>query len=68
MHVENDWLHLEPGAWPGGPITVPGEFGNLREWPDQNLYFGGVHAVWRDSAGFQAAGDPRRGGAALVLE
>jgi gamma-glutamyltranspeptidase/glutathione hydrolase len=36
-------------------------------WPMHNLFFGGVHGVALDASGqLSAAGDPRRGGAALV--
>jgi len=36
-------------------------------WPMHNLFFGGVHGVALSAAGkLSAAGDPRRGGAALV--
>jgi len=37
-------------------------------WPHHNLFFGGVHAVTRSAQGtLAAAGDPRRGGAAMVV-
>ena len=36
-------------------------------WPGRNLYFGGAQAVARTRAGFAAAGDPRRGGAGIVV-
>ncbi|MGB5162618.1 MAG: gamma-glutamyltransferase, partial [Thermoanaerobaculia bacterium] len=64
LHLERNHLNVERGfsshtlealeaAWPG-----------VEEWPDSNLFFGGVHAVERLSNGqFRAAGDPRRGGA-----
>jgi gamma-glutamyltranspeptidase/glutathione hydrolase len=33
-------------------------------WPEQNLFFGGVHTVSIRPGGiFDGAGDPRRGGA-----
>ena len=39
-----------------------------RNWPRHNLFFGGVHAVSRGAdGGWQATGDPRRGGAALLM-
>jgi gamma-glutamyltranspeptidase/glutathione hydrolase len=35
----------------------------------RNLFFGGVQAVERDAAGaFWGGGDPRRGGAAVVVQ
>jgi gamma-glutamyltranspeptidase/glutathione hydrolase len=37
-------------------------------WPAHNLFFGGVHGVALSPEGrLSAAGDPRRGGAALVI-
>jgi gamma-glutamyltranspeptidase/glutathione hydrolase len=37
-------------------------------WREQNLFFGGVSAVEiRDDGSLAAAGDPRRGGAAVVV-
>jgi gamma-glutamyltranspeptidase/glutathione hydrolase len=36
-------------------------------WPEDSMFFGGVHAVARDArGGTDAAADPRRGGAAIV--
>jgi gamma-glutamyltranspeptidase len=49
------------------PAEIQPEFDQIRTWQAQNLYFGGVHAVWRGPDILQAAGDPRRGGAAIVL-
>ena len=44
--------------WPGA-----------QQWPESNLFFGGVHAVERRADGsFQAAGDPRRGGAVAIAK
>jgi gamma-glutamyltranspeptidase/glutathione hydrolase len=42
----------------------------VQRWRERNLYFGGVQAVARDpsSGGFSGGGDPRRGGAAIVVE
>ena len=39
----------------------------LMRWPDRNIYFGGAQVVARTRAGFAAAGDPRRGGAGIVV-
>jgi gamma-glutamyltranspeptidase/glutathione hydrolase len=37
-------------------------------WRDRNLFFGGVSAVEiRDDGSLAAAGDPRRGGGAVVV-
>ena len=48
------------------PVLAPAALDALRrlrpvnEWSTRDVYFGGVHAVGRG----EAAGDPRRGGAA----
>jgi gamma-glutamyltranspeptidase/glutathione hydrolase len=42
---------------------------DVRQWEGRNLYFGGVNAVEvRADGSLAAAGDPRRGGAAVVVE
>ena len=41
----------------------------ISRFRDLNLFFGGVQAVERDAEGrFWGGGDPRRGGAAVVVE
>jgi gamma-glutamyltranspeptidase/glutathione hydrolase len=63
LHWDGEVLQLEPGfddavldalsaTWPVNP------------WPERNMYFGGPHVV---RPGVDAAGDPRRGGAAVVV-
>jgi gamma-glutamyltranspeptidase/glutathione hydrolase len=37
-------------------------------WPDRNLYFGGAQVATLRAGRFAAAGDPRRGGDALVVQ
>jgi gamma-glutamyltranspeptidase/glutathione hydrolase len=61
MHWDGRGLQYEPGLEPARlrPEWQP------NPWTRRDLYFGGVHAV---SAGREAAGDPRRGGTALVVE
>ncbi len=62
-HLEDDVLHLEPPLDPG---RVRWE---VARWQGLNLFFGGVSAVERRADGtLAAAGDPRRGGAGLVVE
>jgi gamma-glutamyltranspeptidase/glutathione hydrolase len=68
VHVEGDRLDCEGGI-------DPREVDRLQEWGEQvnrfgglNLYFGGANAVTVDGAGrMDAAGDPRRDCAAVVL-
>jgi gamma-glutamyltranspeptidase / glutathione hydrolase len=62
VHLEAGVLHLEPPLEPG---RVPYE---PAHWRARNLFFGGVAAVERLPDGtLAAAGDPRRGGAGLVV-
>jgi gamma-glutamyltranspeptidase / glutathione hydrolase len=78
VHFEDDTLFVEPGvdldaladpgATPGSgtdahPATVvPGQ---LVEFHDINLFFGGVQAVLRRNGAIEGSGDPRRGGVAI---
>jgi gamma-glutamyltranspeptidase/glutathione hydrolase len=62
VHLEEGVLHLEPPLEPG---RIPYE---VAHWRTRNLFFGGVAAVERLSDGtLAAAGDPRRGGAGVVV-
>ena len=42
------------------------EFPSANPWPQQSMFFGGVHAVRQTMHGFEAAGDGRRSGAVLT--
>lgn len=42
------------------------EFPDANRWPQQSMFFGGVHAVRQTAKGFEAAGDDRRSGAVLT--
>jgi gamma-glutamyltranspeptidase/glutathione hydrolase len=71
MHLEGTKLSIEPGFSPEA-ITDLGihardyDF-DLSQWPQLNLYFGGVHAVQIMPDGeFSGAGDSRRGGTFVV--
>jgi gamma-glutamyltranspeptidase/glutathione hydrolase len=71
MHLEGTKLSLEPGF--GVEITAGLEFLTsdseleILNWPERNLFFGGVHAVQIMSNGqFFGAGDSRRGGAVVM--
>jgi gamma-glutamyltranspeptidase / glutathione hydrolase len=65
VHFEDGVVYAEPGV-DTGALESPGvAIGRFREL---NLFFGGVQAVARDLNGrFSGGGDPRRGGAALVV-
>ncbi len=63
-HFEEGIVYHEPGIEP-----APGAGGRSREvvcFHDLNLFFGGVQAVQRQGSELIGAGDPRRGGVAVV--
>jgi gamma-glutamyltranspeptidase / glutathione hydrolase len=78
LHVEGEVANLEGaggaegekdgGGWPPeGSGLLAGQGYRTVAWPMHNLFFGGVHGVALAADGtLSAAGDPRRGGAALV--
>jgi gamma-glutamyltranspeptidase/glutathione hydrolase len=71
--VEAPRLHFEDGsvyAEPGIDLDGLDDGGRRRvvAFGDRNLFFGGTQAVQRDADGrFWGGGDPRRGGAAVVV-
>jgi gamma-glutamyltranspeptidase / glutathione hydrolase len=67
VHVEDAKLHLE-GGWPEEVVQRLPESWEPVRWLGRNLFFGGVSAVERRPDGsLAAAGDPRRGGAGVVV-
>ncbi len=68
VHLEGEHLHCE-GGHDAGELDRLEEMGwDVVRWRRQNLYFGGVAAVERlDGGSLAAAGDPRRGGAGVVV-
>ena len=69
LHWDGELLQVEPG-WPSATVAALRERWPVNEWAEQNLYFGGAHAVVPSGAGGPgtAVGDPRRGGAALTVD
>jgi gamma-glutamyltranspeptidase/glutathione hydrolase len=67
MHLEGPKMSLEPGYSDAAIAALAHVWPELKQWPKQNLFFGGVHAVQRFSNGeFVGMGDPRRGGAVAI--
>ena len=65
MHFEDGVVYAEPGVDTGALESAGRAISRFRE---RNLFFGGVQAVERDPSGaFWGGGDPRRGGAAVVV-
>jgi gamma-glutamyltranspeptidase/glutathione hydrolase len=68
VHLEGDKLHCEGGHDPAELDRVDAMGWDVVRWRRQNLYFGGAAAVERlDDSSLAAAGDPRRGGAGVVV-
>jgi gamma-glutamyltranspeptidase / glutathione hydrolase len=66
LHFEEGVIYAEPGIEEADAGTCGHGFAAFRE---RNLFFGGVQAVQRDPDGrLWGAGDPRRGGAAIVVD
>jgi gamma-glutamyltranspeptidase / glutathione hydrolase len=67
LHVDGSTLHLE-GGWPDADVAELASSWDVVRWVGRNLFFGGVSAVERRADGsLAAAGDPRRGGAGVVV-
>jgi gamma-glutamyltranspeptidase/glutathione hydrolase len=63
MHLEGELLSMEPGFGPEAMAALAAAAPRQHLWPEQNLFFGGVHTVSIRHGGiFDGAGDPRRGG------
>jgi len=65
---EEDVLHCEGGHDPAELDELERRGWNVARWRNRNLFFGGAAAVTLDDGELAAAGDPRRGGAGVVVE
>ena len=66
IHFEKGLAHCES---PAAADELEAAGYPVVRWRGQNLFFGGVSAVeFRDDGSLAGAGDPRRGGAAVVVE
>ena len=67
LHVVGTTVHLEGGWSEADAASLPSSWDVVR-WEGRNLFFGGVQAVLCGADGtLEAAGDPRRGGAGIVV-
>jgi gamma-glutamyltranspeptidase/glutathione hydrolase len=67
VHVEGATLHVE-GGWADDAVACLPRSWEVVRWAGRNLYFGGVQAVALAPDGsLSAAGDPRRGGAGVIV-
>ena len=66
VHFEEGTVFAEPGI---DVDALEREGWRVNRFRERNLFFGGAQAAQRDPAGrFSGGGDPRRGGAAVVVE
>ena len=63
LHWDGEVLQVEPG-FDESILDALAESWPVNRWEEHNMYFGGPHVV---RPGVDAAGDPRRGGAAVVV-
>jgi gamma-glutamyltranspeptidase / glutathione hydrolase len=68
VHLEGEDLHCEGGHDAAELDELEKKGWNVTRWRRRNLYFGGAAAVTLEDGKLAAAGDPRRGGAGLVVE
>ena len=68
VHFEEPTLHCEGGADPAELDRLEAMGYSVTRWRQRNLFFGGVSAVeMLPDGSLAAAGDPRRGGAGVVV-
>ena len=69
VHLQDEDVHCEGGSDPAELDRLEALGYQVVRWRRRNLYFGGAAAVEiKDDGSLAAAGDPRRGGAGLVVE
>jgi gamma-glutamyltranspeptidase/glutathione hydrolase len=68
VHLDGENLHCEGGHDPAELDRLEEMGWNVMRWRRRNLYFGGASAVTSVDGRLAAAGDPRRGGAGVVVE
>ncbi len=64
MHWDGECAQVEPGYEDSALTEIEARW-PVNRWPVRDIYFGGVQVVSPDGEG---AGDPRRGGHAVVLD
>lgn len=68
IHMEHGALSIEGGHPDRIVEALTARYPEAETWPGHSFFFGGVHVAGRDSAGHAfAAGDPRRGGEAILV-
>jgi gamma-glutamyltranspeptidase/glutathione hydrolase len=69
VHYEGRVVEAEPGIDKAALAALERDGWPVQRFRDRNLYFGGVQAAARDAEteALSGGGDPRRGGAAIVV-
>lgn len=68
VHMEQGTLSIEGGHEEASLEALREAYPNAETWPGHSFFFGGVHVAGRDDQGHAfAAGDPRRGGEAILI-
>jgi len=69
VHCERGIVDAEPGVDEAALEQLERDGWRVERWIERNLYFGGVQAVARDpmSGELSGGGDPRRGGASVLV-
>ena len=68
VHFEDGVVQAEPGIDEAALERLESDGLEVARWRTPNLFFGGVQAVARDADGvLEGGGDPRRGGAVVVV-
>ena len=69
LHYEDEVVQAEPGIDELALERLEQAGFGIARWKAPNLFFGGVQAVARDADGrLEGGGDPRRGGAVVVVD
>ena len=67
IHVEDAFLSVEGGFDPERVAPVLEAWPDHQVWDAPNMFFGGAHTVASGPRGVEGAGDPRRGGACVII-
>ena len=68
VHAEAGTVHVEPGIADVAMQQLRDQQWHVNEWPDRNLFFGGVNMVaYNVDTGFASASDERRGGGSWIV-
>ena len=67
IHYEGGHLSVEGGLADEEVQRLVSRYSDHKLWPQRTLFFGGVHSAARAAGGCSGVGDPRRGGASVVV-